>query len=291
MEPNARYALVGVSLLLLVGAAVYFGFWLFGSGEREQTNKYTILFRDVSLSGLQEDSIITFRGIKAGRIESIEIVKDNIEIVRVIAQIKKSIPIKTDTRAIINYNLLTGGAGVDLIGSSQGSIELTNISPGEKYPVITQDTLGNHSWAKDLPEALRALTTTTREIGTLTKNFDSFLTSENKDALTNILKNISSVSADLAGKTGRFEKLLTQANEIVQNLNKGIDNLNSPDSPIGKAVINTADIVGREATNISGDIARLSRKLGLASQTLEDPRASLFNVDKNSVLGPGEKQP
>lgn len=290
MEPRARYVLVGVSLLALVGAAVYFGFWLFGSGQGGDVRTYTILFRDVSLTGLREDSEVTFHGIRVGRIQSIEIPKEDIEVVRLTVDIQQSIPVKTDTRATVRSHLLTGVAAIDLEGSTQESAELSEIPPGEEYPVIIQGISGGKAWEKDLPETLRAVTETTRTIGVLAANLDGFLTRENREAVSETLDNLRSISSDLAGKTGRLEKLLDQVGKIAQDLRKAIGDLQNPNSPIGKAIINTADIVSRETTNISADVARLSRKLGAASRTLEDPREALFGAPKNAGGGPGEKR-
>ena len=281
MEPKARYTLVGISLLILVASAVYFSFWLFGSGQREKMKSYSILFRNVSLPGINSDSLVTFRGIKVGKISTVEIRKDDIEVVRLVAQIRESIPVKADTRAIVNSNLVTGAATIDLVGSTQGSPELTDVPVGLQFPVIQQGESDLQAWSKDIPETLKNISTAAREIGGATKELHTFLSAENQKAFSQILDNVSSISTDFTGKSGRIEKLFGQVDEVLSKLRATFSDLNNPNNPIGKAIIDAADVLRQETMNISSDISRMANKVGAASQTLEDPASALFGPGKN----------
>lgn len=289
MEPHARYVFVGLSALCLIAGLAYFSFWLLGSGDREETKIYAILFRQTSLAGIDKDSAVTYQGIKVGKVDSVELSDKDIATVRITAKIRKSIPVKKDTRAVVRSNLLTQVAAIDLVGSTQESEVLSEIPPGEKYPVIEQGGASGEAWQSGLPDALKDISAAAQGIATVSNSAEGWLNSDNERAFSETLENVRSVSADLAGKTGRIEKLLAQGEDMMHEFKAAIAQLNDPKSPIGKAVIDAADIMSRQATNISSDISRMSEKVAAISQTVENPRSALFGSEKSNY-GPGEKE-
>ena len=121
MEPRARYIIVGiVTLLLFIGAVSAFVWFKSGRGA-ETDSHYIVLFKGISLSGVQTDGLVTMRGIQVGRVRSLKISQSDIEQVEVEITVRPEIPVKTDTTVVINTNLLTGLASIDLTGGSQAA--------------------------------------------------------------------------------------------------------------------------------------------------------------------------
>ena len=288
MEPKARYVFVGVALLVLISATVFFGFWLFGSVQREKTKMYTMIFRNVSMGGVTSDSNVTFHGIKVGKINSVQIPKNDIESVRLTAEIQESIPVKIDTKAVVSSSILTGVAVVDLIGGTQQSDELTIISANEKYPIIKQGETELQAWTKDLPETLNKVNDVAKKITVLTDDLDKFLNPKNQELVSEILTNVKTLTSDLSGKNGMLLTIFDQVGEVIKKLRGTIEDLNNPNSPNGKALIGISDTFRQEAINISRDVSRITNRIEAVSETLENPSSALFGPNKKAY-GPGEK--
>ena len=119
MEPEARYTTVGATLLALVVAIVLAMAWLARTGARVDFRYYTIYFERQSLEGLQVGGDVNMRGVKVGRVESYSISRQNINRVQVTVRIARGSPVSTNTVAIVDRNILTGLARINLVTPGQ----------------------------------------------------------------------------------------------------------------------------------------------------------------------------
>jgi ABC-type transporter Mla subunit MlaD len=68
MESEARYTLVGATIIALVVAGIAAIFWLKGAGTRDEARLYTIYFQRQSLDGLQVGADVTMLGVSVGKV-------------------------------------------------------------------------------------------------------------------------------------------------------------------------------------------------------------------------------
>src|SRR5262245_36073571 len=138
MEPEARFTLIGATLLALLVAAAAATVWLTRAGERAEFRYYTIYFERQSLQGLQIGGDVEMRGVQVGRVERFAISRDNINRVQATIRVDAKTPVSTNTVAVVNRKILTGLARVDLDTPGEPGPELTELREGEKYPVIAE---------------------------------------------------------------------------------------------------------------------------------------------------------
>jgi len=134
MEIRASYMIVGVVVLALIAGFAGFSAWLVKSDIDKQATVYAIYFEG-SVTGLQEGSQVQYRGIPVGRIAEIGIDPDNVEQVRVIAEIDENTPITKDTIATLELQGITGIAYVQLLGGTRDSAPLV-VTENDEMPVI-----------------------------------------------------------------------------------------------------------------------------------------------------------
>src|SRR5262249_50930880 len=110
-------------------------------GEVELT-RYDILF-DGSVTGLQVDGTVRYRGIAVGHVTDIRIDPENIEKIRVTIEVKADTPVRTDTVASIEVQGITGG-------TYQVPAMKSQAYPGETTRALTAATRAR-SWRRRTP--------------------------------------------------------------------------------------------------------------------------------------------
>lgn len=78
---------------------------------------YRIVFSG-SVAGLSRGSLVTFNGLRVGEITNVELLPDDPRYVVAIASIDRSTPIKKDTRAQLEFQVVTGTFRVQLSGGA-----------------------------------------------------------------------------------------------------------------------------------------------------------------------------
>lgn len=313
MEAEARYRTVGATLVCLVLGVVLAMVWLARTGARADFRYYTIYFERQSLEGLQVGGDVNIRGVKVGRVEQYSISRDNINVVRVTIRIDRNSPVSTNTVAVVDRNILTGLARINLVTPGRPGPELAEVRSGEDYPVIAE----GHSDIEQLTGAMNRLAITGAAALT---NMEELLDKDNRDAFKATLSNLRELSSGLAKRVGRFdevalalEKTATDFGKASREIATGVDNLSKSAQPVA----NQADAALRDLSKAAQALERatttLSRSLDAATHTgvlelrataqelrasaeilaraadrLQDPRAVIFGPNP-AQLGPGEQ--
>src|SRR5215813_7091722 len=134
METRGSYIAVGAFVLVLILGIVGFVVWVGKFSTRQEFARYDILFAG-SVTGLQVDGTVRYRGVPVGRIINIEIDPKNIATIRVTIEIDADTPVRTDTEASIELQGITGVTYILLKGGKQESPSLAKTMK-EPYPVI-----------------------------------------------------------------------------------------------------------------------------------------------------------
>ena len=138
MEADARYTLVGATVLALAAALVAGLLWLKDIGGRGEFTRYSIYFEHQALDGLDVGGEVNLRGIKVGRVESYALSGARPNRVRVDVRVDSRVPVLTTTRAVVTRNFVTGIAGISLVNPDPQGTALTAVTEGERYPVIAE---------------------------------------------------------------------------------------------------------------------------------------------------------
>ncbi|TCO82329.1 phospholipid/cholesterol/gamma-HCH transport system substrate-binding protein [Plasticicumulans lactativorans] len=189
MESKVNYALVGAFVLglgaVLIGAVL----WLAVGTQEKTYDLYRVYFSE-SVAGLNVKAAVKYRGVAVGEVADIALDPDNPERVEVNLRIERGTPIRTDTRAVLTTQGLTGLASIELTGTSRAAKPLTR-QGDEPYPVIATGP----SLVKRLDDALNKLL---GDAGRLTDRLDRLLGDDNQAAFRELVTNLAQLSAALA---------------------------------------------------------------------------------------------
>jgi phospholipid/cholesterol/gamma-HCH transport system substrate-binding protein len=314
VEAEAKYTLVGAFVICALAFIVFALIWLSKIGSSADLTSYTIYFGNTSLTGLQVNSAVTMRGIRVGSVKTLEIAPKNIELVKVIVKLEKDTPVKVNTTAVINRNLLTGLASIDLQGGTEDSQPLVVIPPGERFPVIPEGTSGIDKVASSIPELIQEMT---GMVGRVSK----LLEDENIKRFENIMANIETLSGTIAGKSGEIERLVENTGSLVQkmdqisqniaritrpgdgdlarlsaNLADGAEqvsgmvrNLDEKTSALSTELTNSVRVITQDVNTAATGIAQAAKSFSTTAEHLSDIRSIIRGPDE-SKLGPGEMQ-
>lgn len=256
MEPEAKYTLVGVTVLILVALVATAVVWLKSSGEGVGARPYKIYFERQSLEGLEPRSYVTMRGIRVGSVTDFRFSSRRPGVVEVFITVDPTTPVRESTRATVGRHLVTGLASVQLANTTEESPPLAQVPPGEPYPVIAEGDSSMRRVSENLTQlAARADETLQR--------LNDTLSPENRAALAEALNNLRKLTA-------RYDALGTEAERLTRRADKLLASSDEELRTTAQALRSAADSVGA------------------AADRLRDPRQAIFGPSESS-RGPGEE--
>ncbi|OVE80285.1 hypothetical protein BVY02_00685 [bacterium J17] len=313
MEQQTRYAFVGGVVVALMVGMVATILWLSEAGSLRKASYYAIYFENQTLDGLRVESVVTMKGIKVGNVAKLHVAPQNIEQVRVVIRVEEQTPVKESTRALIQRNLLTGLATIDLAGGTQASPFRTKIPKGEKYPVIPEGKSSLDTIADSLPALVDDVGATVDKIRNIVsdENVQSFRNivtniemftdtfSEKRevlertivklDRLTDEALEVSSSIKGFASRTGNtFDKVASDLAETVEELNLAATNLSEQFEEVTVAVKSAARVIVHEVGGIGQSIRTASQSVARTAEGYEDPQ-KILSGPSEGALGPGEE--
>lgn len=209
MEEKINFAVVGIFVLVLSAGLIGGVLW-FSSGKSYRTAYDTYLtYMKESVSGLNLNAPVRYRGVEIGRVQKIALAPGNVEQVQLTLAIERGTPVKVDTAAVIQTQGLTGLAFVELTGGGRDSPALQT-QAGEEYPVI-----------KAAPSLMRrldsAITVLLTNLNQASENINALIDEDNRRAIKNALADIEVLSRTLAARSAAIDSSLTNAARTLDN--------------------------------------------------------------------------
>jgi phospholipid/cholesterol/gamma-HCH transport system substrate-binding protein len=256
METRIRYTIVGLFVVLLGATSVAIFLWLSKGLERTTYVRYLAFFRE-SVSGLNPNAPVKFRGVDVGRVRDIVINPKNVEEVRLTLEIAQGTPVKSDTVATLRIQGLTGLAFVDLSGGSQAAPLLT-AKPGDAYPVIgTGPSL--------LFRLDSEVTTLITGVNAFTEDARAIIDEDNRAKLRQILGDLAVLTHALAKRSETVDEGVLRGAEALRNIARITEQLHAR-LPVllDNVAIAAAALRGTagEIDAAGGEVARAGRELG-----------------------------
>ena len=137
METRANYALIGLFTLAVIASAFGFVYW-FSGGDRGQARQAVRIVFSGSVSGLSKGSGVLFNGHAGRRGHGDQPAAGGPAPGGGHRRVDRNTPIRTDTRARLEYQGLTGVAQIALVGGEPGAPPLA-AGPGQPLPTIFAD--------------------------------------------------------------------------------------------------------------------------------------------------------
>jgi phospholipid/cholesterol/gamma-HCH transport system substrate-binding protein len=208
METRANYALIGLFTIAVIAAAFGFVFWFSGGDTGQRRQPLRIVFSG-SVSGLSKGSAVLFNGIRVGEVTETRLQPDDPRRVLAIIEVDRSTPVRTDTRARLEFSGLTGVGTIALVGGEPGAPALAP-GAGETLPTIFAD----RSDFQDLMETAR----------NLARRADDFLDSanrlvgENRASIDATVRNVERFSQALNDNAPGINRFLAQVGQAAERI-------------------------------------------------------------------------
>lgn len=304
MEPKVNYVLVGAFVVLFGAVLIVIVLWLVRGGPQRTYRSYYAYFGE-SVSGINEDSVVRYKGINVGRVRNMRLDPENPERVRLVLDIAEGTPIKEDTVASLATQGITGLAFVELGGGTRDSPPLTP-PPGQPYAVIKIKP------SLPLDQAASTLMSNLNEIASSLKDLTD---KESRETMRKTMVNLAELTAALKQREKELDKLFSSADRTLENTREATEKLPALFSRVTEttaALENMAQQIGRtgksvdsllagsqqdvqrftkqtlsEAGLLIAEIRQLTERLQrLAQQVEQNPRSLLFG--RRPAPGPGE---
>jgi phospholipid/cholesterol/gamma-HCH transport system substrate-binding protein len=300
MEPKVSYVWVGAFVVLFGAVLIVIVLWLVRGGPHRTYRSYYAYFGE-SVSGLNADSVVKYKGINVGRVRNMRLDPENPERVRLVLDIAEGTPIKEDTVASLATQGLTGLAFVELGGGTRDSPPLTP-PPGQPYPVIKIKP------SVPLDQAAATLMTNVNEIVSSLKDLTD---KESRAAIRQTIVNLAELTAALKQREKELDKLFSSTDRTLENTREATEKLPALISRVTEtaaAFENMAQQIVRTGKSVDSLVAgsqqhvhqtlaeaglliaetrqltvRLQR---LTQQVEQNPRSLLFG--RRPTPGPGE---
>ena len=312
MEPEAKYTIVGTTVLILLGLLVGAIVWLRSSGQGADAHVYTIYFERQSLEGLEPRSDVTMRGMRVGSVTGFRFSSRRPGAVVVFIAVNRTTPVLESTRATVERHLVTGLASVRLTNTTEQSPPLAQTPPDEDSPVIAEGESTLQQVSANLAQLVQRADETMKRLNTT-------LSPENQRAFSETLENLRrlsqradrtlartdaavgalgaaaddvrllarSVAADARTLTARYDTLGAQATTSAQEAGEAVRKMSADvDRLMGRAdaLLASGD---DELRSTAHALRSAADSIGAAASRLRDPQQILYGPAEGD-LGPGE---
>lgn len=214
METRASYALVGGFVLFLLAGLAVFAVWLAKLDVDRSFSEYEVAFTG-SVNGLQEGSVVRFRGVPVGRVASIRIDPQDLALILVGLELRPDTPVREDTVATVEAQGLTGIASIQLSGGTQASPPLVPDDSG-RPPRLRAGRSALEQVFESTPEVLG-------RIATVLERIDSLLSDENLTNINGIIDDIEVLADRLAEAAPLLASFLAQAGDASERMRIAAD--------------------------------------------------------------------
>jgi phospholipid/cholesterol/gamma-HCH transport system substrate-binding protein len=245
METRAHYVAVGAFVLVVIVLGLVAAL-SFGRVEFAQDLKRYYIFFKGSVTGLSKGSLVQYNGITVGRVVDVRVDPDDLEKIQVTVEIDKDlVKIKTDARAFLDTNLLSGVATIQIRGGTREAKELEP-QPGHRYPVIASGSSVIQRVSEAGPQLLDRLMVAV-------ENLNNLLNEQNRKAISDSLQNVRTITEAFVAPSQEVSELVANSNRTVLEMTKLLDHIDQ--SYAGKGGLKD------QASQALSDFDRLSKNL------------------------------
>jgi phospholipid/cholesterol/gamma-HCH transport system substrate-binding protein len=288
MENDARYTLIGVFTFGVLAAVFGFFLWITANDTTAQPKLYDVVFTG-SVTGLAKGGDVLFNGIKVGQVKTLAISPADPNKVVARVEVDGSAPVKTDTKALLEFQGLTGIGYIQLSGGAPDSPILV---PAQGFDVAAINA--DKSDFQNILEGVKeTIATATVAMGRL----DSFL-ADNQQAVTATLANVEKFSGALATNSDGIQTFLGSLSEagseigplaqeltlLSADVRKVVGALNAEDiEKAVKDVTKFTDAVASNSENVDSFFEQTTALATNLEQVSEGLKGTLATIDKAAL--------
>lgn len=262
MENRAHAIAAGLFVIVFGLALVLVAFWFSGDTEREDTY---VLVSEASVTGLNPQAAVRYRGIQVGRVESIQLDRSPERKILIRILVNQETPITQGTFAELAYQGLTGLSYIQLDDDGSDSRTLAT-RPGKPARIEMKPSV--------LQEVGSSAPLLLARVSFLIERMTELFDKQNIQYVRNTLTNVEAVSARFLALQTKLEPTLDALPAVAtdaQGVLKSANALFADLSRVTKQFEETMKQVGQIAKS-AGKVASSAEKIG---KTGEDASAEL----------------
>jgi phospholipid/cholesterol/gamma-HCH transport system substrate-binding protein len=277
MERKSPYVLIGAAMIIFVAALAGFVIWKLRAGDRTAYAYYVIYFSG-DVQGLTIDSPVFYRGIRVGRVADIKLTsrmetqratgrERPTEKVEVTVAIEWEKRIRERSYAVFEKPFIAAAPYIQIVGRLDVDKEKPRRTRGEiPYPEIREGSSFFQSASTSAQELLSKASVTVDRLNEL-------LSPDNIGALSDSLRNISTVTNGIAKQDSAIQATLAELPAAISDFHGALAKVNG----LADSLTLIAEEIGPqdEATRkaLAGKTPSDLRK------TIEDARKAFANID------------
>ncbi len=243
METKANYALIGAFAVAGFLGILLFLMWFAKLQLDRQFAYYDVFFTEVAGLGVSSD--VLYAGVKVGSVVQIQLAGEGTAAVRVRIEVTEDTPIRTDSRAFVESQAVTGVANVGITPGDSASALLRDQVPDGDIPVIQSSRSALQTLTSEGPQIIEKLNTVAQQL-------TEVLGEQNQTRIAAILDNVERSSA---------------------NLDRAMDDISKATEAIGTAADGIAAF-GDKLDTISVSADGALKNFGAAAETADGTLAS-----------------
>jgi phospholipid/cholesterol/gamma-HCH transport system substrate-binding protein len=265
METRSNHILVGGVVL------VVFVLWIAQiSGGNEK--KYDIFFKS-SVDGLAKGSTVTFNGVPSGKIETISLMPQSPQFVRVRISVDDETPILQGTTSTIAGVGFTGVSQINLQGAMQGAPPIDEPGPFGAPVIPTKPGA--------LGELLNSAPQLLQNLSALTEKLTQLLSDRNQTSIAGILANTEKISKSLADRAPEIAGALAEARVAIRQAGEAAQQIGT----LAGKVNSQADPL---ISNLNHAVAQADKTLTNLNTVLTEARPGVQAFSKTTIPEVGQ---
>lgn len=295
MESRVNYTIVGLFVILLTSALLFFIYWLTKQyGEQAYDHYYVHLTE--SVAGLNTDAAVKYRGVDVGTVIHIGLNPANPEEVELLLKIEQHTPVKTDTTAAINFYGITGLAYIELKGFDKDAPLLKEAHVSDDIPVIP-------SRPSTFTRIDQSLSLLAEKIGHTLDGINRVLGDENQQNFASLLAETSGLASDLRSEVAGIGKLIEDGQLMESEVTDAFASVNAASVSVSQMASRLEAVsaeFGAEMNSgmrssfhalrrLLADMDRLTGRLQHTIEKLDASPADLLFKRSQPRPGPGEE--
>jgi len=217
METKANHLVIGAFVLAVLVGGFGFVYWMQNFGTGSAAKRYTIIFQG-GVSGLSTASKVLFNGIRVGQVQRMQLDPTDSRLVRVEVSVAGVTPVRTNSRARIESQGLTGGSAIQLTPGTPDA-PLLVAKNKEEIPVIKADRASSQSLFDAAPEVMG-------NANALLVRLNDMI-ADNQDSIRNTITNIESFSNMLDQRQGDIDSIIRDAKSLTNQIRRVADKIES----------------------------------------------------------------
>ena len=292
MENRSHALIAGLFVIVLSMAVAITAKWL--SGETTDHAHY-ILMSEGSVSGLNPEAAVRFRGVKVGKVENIGFDPENSRFIQIRIGVDRNVPLTKGVFAQLGYQGVTGLAYVQLDDDgNQPELLQTNEVDLAHIP-MRSSTLENIVYSGQ--DLLNSVNETVKKMNLL-------LNEQNQERFAHILENMEGASSSFGSFTDQLQpnlkslpELTSETSSLLKNANQLVNNINQIVEKVGQrggivdnlsqSVEDLADTIPKFHNAIDRIVQDTRTVNRILLQLEEQPRSLIFGRSPPPP-GPGE---